>query len=60
MAGNAHRRRNKRRPTLKHVAESCFMCIVRPSGQLGYWKKKLYRNSNGHRHNPAANKKQKK
>lgn len=47
MAGNAHRSRARRRP----CDANCLFCQARP-------QQKLYRNKNGHRHNPAANKKQ--
>jgi len=53
MAGNAHRGRPRRR-----ACESfCPQCAMRPSAarKLGLkWK-----NSNGHRHNPASGKKAK-
>ena len=53
MAGNAHRSRTR----AKACTPDCKFCRVRPKfAKLS----KLYRNKNGHRHNPAAGKKQSK
>lgn len=53
MAGNAHKNRLRN----KKCSLDCVYCKYR----AGKGKKlKMFRNKNGHRHNPAANKKQKK
>lgn len=51
MAGKAHAHRQRRKPSVKHNVITCRFCL-NPT--------KKVKNSNGHRHNPAANKKQKK
>jgi len=53
MAGNAHRSRPRNKP----CDSSCVYCKNRPSEARA--KGIRFRNKNGHRHNPAANKKQK-
>lgn len=58
MAGNAHARRNRMRATPKHDPSLCLKCRFRPC-EARKRKPRPYRNSNGNRHNPAANKKQK-
>lgn len=50
MAGNAHRSRPRKKP----CASDCVFCRSKAER-----KKMKARNRNGHRHNPAANKKQK-
>jgi hypothetical protein len=46
MAGNAHRRRHGNQP-------GCIYCKERPKVAR---RLHLYRNKNGHRHNPTAKK----
>lgn len=52
MAGNAH----KNRPRNKVCGLQCLYCKYRAAEGKHI---KMFRNKNGHRHNPAANKKQK-
>ena len=53
MSGNAHRSRTRARV----CSDTCVFCKMRPKlAKLSH----LYRNKNGHRHNPAAGKKQNK
>lgn len=46
MAGNAHANRQRRHPSTKHRMD-CIFCQHRPC-------EGLFRNANGHRHNPTA------